>query len=147
MRGRVGYRLSSGHRDQADGEDDAAVRGGLAAARVLLYGACMVLVAAGMQAAATLVSALALAVVLATVLAPILRRLREAGLPGWLAGLVVLAPVVILGGLFVGFLIQSLVELLISVLRSKSGQRLAHRSGGAWPGISSATFSKSCRDQ
>src|SRR5438874_6937278 len=84
---------------------------GSPAARVLLYGACLVLVAAGMQAAATLVSALILAVVLATVLAPILRRLGEAGLPGWLAGLVVFVPVLILGVLFVGFLIQSLIEL------------------------------------
>jgi AI-2 transport protein TqsA len=84
---------------------------GSPAAQVLLYGACTVLVAAGMQAAATLVSALTLAVVLATVLSPILRRLRTAGLPGWLAGLVVGVPVIILGVLFVGFLIQSLVEL------------------------------------
>jgi predicted PurR-regulated permease PerM len=81
------------------------------AARVLLYGACAVLVAAGMQAAATLVSALVLAVVLATVLAPILGRLRAAGFPGWLAGLVVLVPVVTVGVLFVGFLVQSLGEL------------------------------------
>ncbi|HZS00806.1 MAG TPA: AI-2E family transporter [Chloroflexota bacterium] len=81
------------------------------AAQALLYGACVVVVAAGMQAAATLVSALVLAVVLATVLAPILRRLRAAGLPGWLAGLVVLAPVVLVGVLFVGFLVQSLSEL------------------------------------
>ena len=49
------------------------------AAQVLLYGACLVLVAAGMQAAANLVSALVLAVVLATVLAPVLNRLRTAG--------------------------------------------------------------------
>ena len=81
------------------------------AAQVLLYGACLVLVAAGMQAAATLVSALVLAVVLATVLAPLLDRLRTAGVPGWLAGLVVLVPVVLVGVLFVGFLIQSLSEL------------------------------------
>ncbi len=81
------------------------------AARMLLYGACAVLVAAGMQAAATLVNALVLAVVLATVLAPVLRRLREAGFPGWLAGLMVLVPVVTIGILFVGFLIQSLGEL------------------------------------
>jgi AI-2 transport protein TqsA len=81
------------------------------AAEFLLYGACVVLVAAGMHAAATLVSALTLSIVLATVLAPILRRLHAAGLPGWLAGLVVLVPVVVLGVLFVGFLIQSLSEL------------------------------------
>ncbi|HLH21912.1 MAG TPA: AI-2E family transporter [Chloroflexota bacterium] len=81
------------------------------AGQVLLYGACAVLVAAGMQAAATLVSALVLAVVLATVLAPLLRRLREAGVPGWLAGIIVLVPVVLIGVLFVGFLVQSLGEL------------------------------------
>src|SRR5574338_137706 len=81
------------------------------AAQVLLYGACLVLVTAGMQAAATLVSALVLAIVLATVLAPLLERLRTAGVPGWLAGLVVLVPVALVGVLFVGFLIQSLSEL------------------------------------
>jgi AI-2 transport protein TqsA len=81
------------------------------AAQVLLYGACLVLVAAGMQAAGNLVSALVLAIVLATVLAPLLDRLRTAGVPGWLAGLLVLVPVVLLGILFVGFLVQSLSEL------------------------------------
>src|SRR4051794_16208669 len=81
------------------------------AAQVLLYGACLVLVAAGMQAAANLVSALVLAVVLATVLAPVLDRLRTAGVPGWLAGLLVLVPVVLLGVFFVAFLVQSLTEL------------------------------------
>jgi AI-2 transport protein TqsA len=81
------------------------------AAQILLYGACLVLIAAGMQAAATLVSALVLAIVLATVLAPVLGRLRTAGVPDWLAGLVVLVPVVFVGVLFVGFLVQSLSEL------------------------------------
>lgn len=81
------------------------------AAQVLLYGACIVVVAAGLQAAATLINALVLAVVLATVLAPVLRRLHTAGVPGWLAGLIVLAPVVLLGILFVGFLLHSLSEL------------------------------------
>src|SRR5215211_2623065 len=81
------------------------------AARVLLFGACTVVLAAGMQAAATLVSAIVLAIVLAVVLAPILQRLRAGGLPGWLAGIVVLAPVVLIGVLFVGFLLQSLVDL------------------------------------
>jgi predicted PurR-regulated permease PerM len=81
------------------------------AAQALLYGACIVVVAAGMHAAATLVNALVLAVVLATVLEPILRRLQAAGLPGWLAGLVVLVPVVAVGALFVGFVWQSLSEL------------------------------------
>src|SRR4051812_15174455 len=57
------------------------------AAQVLLYGACLVLVAAGMQAAANLVSALVLSIVLATVLAPVLGRLRTAGGAGRPAGL------------------------------------------------------------
>src|SRR5579884_4201573 len=81
------------------------------AAQVLLYGACAVLVAAGLQAAAALVNALVLAIVLATVLRPPVRRLQAAGLPGWVAVLVVLGPVAVLGILVVTFLVHSLHEL------------------------------------
>ena len=81
------------------------------AARVLVFGACAVIVAAGMQAAASLVSAVVLAVVLATVLAPLLGALRAHGVSSPVAILLVLLPVVGLGILFVLFLGLQLSEL------------------------------------
>jgi predicted PurR-regulated permease PerM len=81
------------------------------ASRTLVLGACVVVVAAGMQAAATLVSSVVLAVILAAVLAPLQQRLERAGVPGWVSVVLVLTPVLALGALFLGFLAASLAEL------------------------------------
>src|SRR4051812_621831 len=62
-------------------------------ARWAIVGASLVVLAAGMHAAAALVSAVALTVLLATVLVPLLRAARGRGLPSWLATTVVVVPV------------------------------------------------------
>jgi predicted PurR-regulated permease PerM len=70
-----------------------------------------VILAAGMHAAASLVSAVVLTVLLATVLVPLLRSVRRLGLPSWLATAVVVVPVLGLGILLVGYLTVSLGQI------------------------------------
>lgn len=80
-------------------------------ARWAIVSASLVVLAAGMHAAATLVSAVALTVLLATVLVPLLRAVRRWGLPSWLATTVVVVPVLGLGALLVFYLMLSLTQL------------------------------------
>jgi len=80
-------------------------------ARWAIVGASLVILAAGMHAAATLVNAVVLTVLLATVLVPLLRSARGRGLPSWLATTVVVVPVLGLGALLVGFLTVSLSQI------------------------------------
>src|SRR2546421_3160308 len=88
-----------------------APRGGsrpVSPARWAIVGASLVILAAGMHAAASLVSAVVLTVLLATVLVPLLRSVRGLGLPSWLATIVVVVPVLGLGVLLVGYLMVAL---------------------------------------
>src|SRR5947208_2379228 len=90
------------------------LRGGsppVSPARWAIVGASLVILAAGMHAAASLVSAVVLTVLLATVLVPLLRAARGRGLPSWLATTVVVVPVLALGALLVGFLMVSLGQI------------------------------------
>jgi predicted PurR-regulated permease PerM len=86
-------------------------------ARWAIVGASLVILAAGMHAAATLVNAVVLTVLLATVLVPLLRSVRRLGLPAWLATTVVVVPVLGLGALLVGFLMLSLGQIYEQVPR------------------------------
>jgi AI-2 transport protein TqsA len=80
-------------------------------AQWVVVGAGLVILAAGMHAAATLVNAVVLTALLAAVLVPLQRQVRQFGLPRWLATFVVSVPIVALGAAMVSFLTVSLNQI------------------------------------
>src|SRR5262249_34038785 len=80
-------------------------------ARWAIVGASLVILTAGLHAAATLVNAIVLTVLLATVLVPLLRSVRALGLPSWLGAPVGGGATPGLGALLVGYLIVSLGQI------------------------------------
>ena len=79
--------------DPNDARDEAPTspRGGQRGFRLLLTAACLVVVLAGMQAAAAFFVPVVLAFFLSVLSYPLLRRLRNVGLPHWVAMLVTVA--------------------------------------------------------
>ena len=73
------------------------------------------IVIAGLQAASTIVSPLLLAVFLAILIDPVLERLRDRGLPNWLAFLVLFLAVLLIGLGVIFFIYLSLTQLQANV--------------------------------
>lgn len=85
------------------------------AARFLLVAGAFVVVVAGLEAAASLVTPFLLAVFIAVLVEPPIIYLRQRGLPGWAAMLVVIALLVGIGGAMVGLFTSSLNDFNTSL--------------------------------
>jgi predicted PurR-regulated permease PerM len=98
-----------------------------AAARFLLVAGAFVVVAAGLKAASALVTPFLLAVFIAVLVAPPLHFLRNHGLPGWAAMLVIVTLLIGVGGGVVGLFTGSLNEFTTNLPQYQ--QRLRVLSG------------------
>ncbi|MGB5831228.1 MAG: AI-2E family transporter [Thiohalocapsa sp.] len=105
------------------------------AARFLLVAGAFVVVAAGLKAASALITPFLLAIFIAVLVAPPLHYLRNHGLPGWAAMLVVVALLVGVGGGVIGLFTGSLNDFNASLpeyqarLKIMSGELVAWLDG------------------
>jgi predicted PurR-regulated permease PerM len=97
------------------------------AARFLVVAGSFVIVAAGLKAASALVTPFLLAVFIAVLVAPPLQYLRNHGLPGWAAMLIIVALLIAVGGGVIGLFTGSLNEFNANLPEYQ--QRLKAMSG------------------
>jgi AI-2 transport protein TqsA len=76
--------------------------------RLLIVGASIVIIVAGMQAAASILAPLLLALVIMAVISPDLQRIQERGVPPWLATVIMLAVLLVVGIALIYILYSSL---------------------------------------
>lgn len=80
-------------------------------ARFVVVLAAGFIVIAGLQAASTIIAPLLLAIFLAILIDPVLERLRERGLPNWLASLILFLAVLLIGLAVIFFIYLSITQL------------------------------------
>lgn len=114
--------------------------------RLLLGGGGLVLIVAGMRAAASILNPLLLALVIALTLAPLLGWLKRKGLPSWLALLITIL-VIVGGGLFlvafIGFSVDQLTTQVPNYQDNLAAQKQAIENQMGQLGINASSISNS----